>query len=378
MWLNDIEASAMAQVYNLVSLPFAFKHIAVMPDAHTGYGMPIGTVLATTEQIIPNAVGVDIGCGMRAVRFPGIIDMPDAETLRNIMSYIRREVPVGAKKHSTRAHHTLMPSQNDNVLGGICQQEYSNAAKQLGTLGGGNHFIELQRGSDGHLWAMVHSGSRNLGHKVATYYNKLAIMLNKKYASAVPPAFELAHLPLDSQYGQDYIKEMNYCVEFAEANRLQIMCKVIDAVAEVLGLPAWKFDHIDVAHNYARQEHHFGKNVWVHRKGATSARDGEVGIIPGSQGTASYIVHGRGNPESFTSCSHGAGRTMSRSFAKKNLNLDDEIARLDRASVIHNIRTVTDLDEAPSAYKDIDDVMQNQADLVDVYLRLKPLAVVKG
>jgi len=379
MWLDTLEQGAIAQVHNLAQLPFAFKHIAIMPDAHCGYGMPIGGVLATVDQIIPNAVGVDIGCGMRALRFPVEAEHVTRDQLKSICGRIRRMVPVGFKKHSTRAHHTHMPNQDRNVLGGICMQEYSNAAKSLGTLGGGNHFIELQRGSDGFLWAMVHSGSRNLGTKVAKYYNEVAKASNEHWGSAVPKHHELAHLPIKSKQGRDYITEMNYCIEFAKLNREDMMSRVSSAVILELGIEeAWEFKHIDIAHNYARVEHHFGENVIVHRKGATSARNGEIGIIPGSQGTSSYIVKGKGNLESFMSCSHGAGRSMSRSYAKKNLNLEHEKLLLDQQGIVHSVRTESDLDEAVGSYKDIHEVMANQTDLVDIVTELQPLAVVKG
>jgi tRNA-splicing ligase RtcB len=377
MWLDDIEGSAIAQVHNLAQLPFAYRHIAIMPDSHCGYGMPIGAVLATTGQVIPNAVGVDIGCGMRAVKLPTKA-IPTRQELTEICARIRRLVPLGAKKFSNRANHSKMPSQHGHNYE-ICMQEYDNAAKSLGTLGGGNHFIELQEGSDGHLWVMVHSGSRNLGHKVATHYNKIAVNLNQQWSSPVPKGFELAHLPIDSQIGIDYLSEMNYCVEFAKANRREIMDSVLNAVYSVFEpLDNEPYGHIDIAHNYARIENHFGKNVMIHRKGATSAREGEIGIIPGSQGTSSYIVSGKGERESFMSCSHGAGRSMSRSYAKQNLDLDAEIKQLDDMGVVHGVRHISDLDEAPSSYKDIKTVMENQSDLVDILVELKPLAVVKG
>ncbi len=376
MWLDDLESSATEQAKNLARLPFAFKHIAVMPGAHYGYGMPIECILATTGQVIPNAVGVDIGCGMRAVQLP-YTEIPDYTTLCDILGAIRRVVPVGFKKHTTRAHGSKMPD-SDVILGGVCMQEYSNAARSLGTLGGGNHFIELQWGSDDHLWLMIHSGSRNLGHTVANHYNKVAVRLNEKYASGVPKHYELAHLPIDSEEGRDYITEMNYCIEFAKANRNEMMGRVVNILYDALDMDRALPPSIDIAHNYARFEFHFGRDVMIHRKGATSARNGEFGIIPGSQGTSSYIVRGKGNPESFTSCSHGAGRCMSRSKAKAELNLVEEQLILNRQGIVHSVRTESDLDEAVGSYKDIETVMENQTDLVDIVVELKPLAVVKG
>jgi tRNA-splicing ligase RtcB len=224
---------------------------------------------------------------------------------------------------------------------------------------------------------MIHSGSRNLGFKVAKYYNDLAISLNEKWHTQVPKEWQLAFLPLDSEEGQNYMKEMQRCVDFALASRKLMMKAVKDCVVDIVG--GVKFDKmINVAHNFAAIENHFSKNVMVHRKGATMAYDGQIGIVPGSQGTASYIVKGKGNPESFMSCSHGAGRKMGRKQAQRELDLGKEKAALDKLGVIHAIRNVKDLDEAPGSYKDISVVMKNQKDLVDIEVELKPLAVIKG
>ena len=263
----------------------------------------------------------------------------------------------------------------------ITKEEYEKKRKeltgQLASLGSGNHFIEIQKGSDGHIWIMIHSGSRNLGKQVADHYNKVAQQLNEKWFSSVTKEWELAFLPADSDEGQAYIREMNYCVDFALANRKLMMDKIM-AIFEILNKTIDFEPMINIAHNYASLEHHFGKDVWVHRKGATLARKGTIGIIPGSQGTKSYIVEGKGNPESFESCSHGAGRMMGRKQAQKTLNLEEEIKKLDDQGIIHGIRNVKDLDEASGAYKDIDVVMENQSDLVDILVELTPLAVIKG
>jgi len=224
---------------------------------------------------------------------------------------------------------------------------------------------------------MIHSGSRNLGYKVATYYNKLAISLNQRWFSLVPDKHQLAFLPLDTKEGQDYVTDMQTCVRFAEANRSLMMKRVEEAFTEVLDNVEF-YDAIDVAHNYARLENHFGQNVMVHRKGATSAKLGEIGIIPGSQGHHSYIVEGLGNEQSFDSCSHGAGRAMSRTEAIKTLDLEAEIKKLDSLGVIHSVRNKKDLDEAPGSYKDIATVMENQKDLVNIIVELTPLGTVKG
>ena len=379
MWLNEIEDGALEQVKNISNLPFAFHHVAIMPDCHQGYGMPIGSILATERVVIPNAVGVDIGCGLCAVR-TSLTDI-DKETLKKIMGGskefkggIRGIVPVGFNHQNKKENESLLP---DLSLGGeIVSQEFNNAREQIGTLGGGNHFIEIQKGDDGRVWVMIHSGSRNIGFKVAKHYNEIAVSLNEKYWSVVPKSWELAFLPVESQEGQDYIKEMNYCVGFALANRKLMMERVLSVIGEFTG--ATSEPMINIAHNYASLENQFGRNVWVHRKGATKADEGLTGIIPGSQGTNSYIVTGKGNDDSFRSCSHGAGRKMGRKEAERSLNLQDEIAKLDALGVIHGIRNASDLDEAAGAYKPIDEVMENQKYLVDIKVKLTPLAVIKG
>lgn len=379
MWLEEIEDGALEQAKNLANLPFAFKHVAIMPDSHQGYGMPIGGVLATKGVIIPNAVGVDIGCGMCAVK-TSLTEL-DTETLKKIMGEIRKVVPVGFNKHSETQDESLMPQAPD-VLPIICSREYNNALKSLGTLGGGNHFIEIQKGSDGYIWIMIHSGSRNLGKQVADHYNKVAEKLNEKWFSSVDVKKELAFLPIESEEGKAYMNEMNYCVDFALSNRKLIMERIKDIFCNPNFIDAKidiKFgEMINIAHNYARMENHFEENVMVHRKGATLATEDTIGIIPGSQGTKSYIVKGKGNAESFNSCSHGAGRKMGRGQAKRDLILEDEIKRLDDMGVIHAIRGVKNLDEASGAYKDIDEVMENQKDLVEILVELTPFGVIKG
>lgn len=379
MWLDDIENGALEQAKNLANLPFAFKHIALMPDTHQGYGMPIGGVMATTDNIIsPNAVGVDIGCGMCAVKTS--LTEIDTETLKHILGHIRKLIPVGFAHHKKPQNQKLMPWYYNKLLFDgckICIKEYASALKQLGTLGGGNHFIEIQSGSDGHIWIMIHSGSRNLGYQVAKYYNKVATKLNEQWYSSVPTKHELSFLPTYTDEGKSYFQEMRYCVDFALANRSLMMNRAQEAIKKEI--KNVEFDEmINIAHNYCVKEHHYRQNVLVHRKGATRAREGELGIIPGSQGTKSYIVRGKGCKESFMSCSHGAGRQLGRKQAQKILSLEKETKRLNKMGVLHSIRGVKDLDEAPGAYKDINVVMANQADLVNIEVELTPLAVIKG
>ncbi len=378
LWLDDIEEGALAQAKNLANLPFIHKHIAVMPDAHLGYGMPIGGVMATNDVVIPNAVGVDIGCGMCSLRTS--LTNISSNKIKDIMSGIRHAVPLGFKHHKRMQRAELMPKPPEGLTLAdlpIVQQEFDSARTQLGTLGGGNHFIEVQKGSDGYIWIMVHSGSRNLGFKVANFYNKLAGQLNSQWGSKIPPKWQLAFLPLDSLEGRRYLAEMQYCMEFALANRSLMMQRIKD-VFQLIMTPVTFDSFINIAHNYAAMETHYHKNVIVHRKGATRAQAGEYGIIPGSQGSPSYIVRGKGNAESFHSCSHGAGRKMGRKQAQRQLDLEQEVKNLDDQGIIHAVRSRRDLDEATGAYKNIDKVIEGQLDLVEVVVALRPLGVVKG
>jgi tRNA-splicing ligase RtcB len=287
------------------------------------------------------------------------------------MGKIRESIPVGFNHHTKKqALSGVEPS------GPITQQEWQAAHHQVGTLGGGNHFIELQQGSDGHVWAMVHSGSRNVGLKVAKHYHAIARTLNEQWHVSIDPAWDLAFLPLDTPEGRAYLDEMRVCQNFALENRRSMMDRIVEAFSVETGAKEeWRYD---ISHNYARMEHHHGREVMVHRKGAISAREGEIGIIPGSQGTSSYIVKGKGHPESFMSSSHGAGRQMGRTAAQRTLSLADEQRRLDERGILHAIRGVRDLDEAPGAYKDIDMVMKEQSELTEIVTTLEPLAVIKA
>ena len=368
LWLDDMEDSAMSQAKNLAALPFAYKWVAIMPDSHTGYGMPIGGVLATEGVIIPNAVGVDIGCGMGSVQ-TSIVGV-DTETLKKIMGRVRESVPVGFSHHKEPQSWEGFDRAPDLP---IIQQELNSAQKQLGTLGGGNHFIEFQADEQGSFWIMLHSGSRNFGLKTANVYHKTAQSLCERWRVALPDA-DLAFLPMDDQAGQDYYAAMSFCLEFARASRAHMMHAIMSIVNDVTH--AVPVQEVNIHHNYAAIENHYGKNVWVHRKGAIRVREGERGIIPGSMGTSSYIVEGLGNPESFHSSSHGAGRRMGRKEACRVLNLEEEQAKM--TGVVHGLRNAKDLDEAPGAYKDIDTVMDNQKDLVKISARLHPLGSIKG
>ncbi len=371
LWLEDLEEGALQQAKNLANLEIAFRHIAIMPDSHLGYGMPIGGILATKDAIIPNAVGVDIGCGMCSLR-TNVKDI-EVDDLKKILGQIRETVPVGFKHNDEKQGKEWMPELVEDLP--IVSKEYERGRYQVGTLGGGNHFIEIQKGSDGYIWIMVHSGSRNIGYTVANHYHKKAVEETKKRGDDVPK--DLSYFVRGTPGYDSYFKEMNFCIEFALQNRKLMMERVKDAFVEIL--PSVEFSNfINKPHNFAAWETHFGEKLMVHRKGATRAEKGEWGMIPGSQGTSSYLVKGKGNPLSFNSCSHGAGRLMSRAEARRSLDLKQEVAELKKMGVLHALRHKKDLDEAPSSYKDIKEVMALQKDLVDIKVELTPLAVVKG
>ncbi|MRR52273.1 MAG: RtcB family protein [Rhodocyclaceae bacterium] len=370
LWLDDIEPGALAQARNLANLPFAFQWIAVMPDCHQGYGMPIGGVLAARDVVVPNAVGVDIGCGVCAVRTS--LREIDREALKTVMAGIRSRVPLGFAHHKHRVEWSGFDSAPDVR---IIQQELDAARFQLGTLGGGNHFIELQRGPGGAVWIMLHSGSRNFGLKVAEEYHRQARRLCQSRGYALPDP-DLAYLPMDCREATDYLAAMDFALDFARENRFRMVDAAKQALLDVL--PVSFGETVNIHHNYAAVETHYGAEVVVHRKGATAAAAGQTGLVPGSQGAPSYVVRGRGNPESFMSCSHGAGRRMGRNQARRQLDLEQEQRQLDERGIIHSLRGVRDLDEAAGAYKDIAQVMRDQEDLVEVVAELTPLAVIKG
>lgn len=373
MWLENIEEWALDQAKNLANLPFVYKHIAIMPDSHQGYWMPIWGVMATKWVVIPNAVWVDIWCGMCAIKTS--LTWIETKALKEIMSQIRKVIPVWFNKHEEAQDWMFMPhskiSNNSIVMDNI-----ENARRSLWTLWGWNHFIEIQQWDDWHIWIMIHSWSRNLWLQVAKHYNDLAKKLNEEWFSSVPKSHDLAFLPLDSKEGKAYLEEMEYCVDFALANRKLMMGRIKEVFSDNFSNIEFYWEMINIAHNYARLENHW-ENVMVHRKWATSARVWEVWIIPWSQWTNSYIVEWLWNKESFESCSHGAWRVLWRKKAQATLNLEEEIKKLDDMWVIHWMRGKNDLDESVSCYKDIDEVMENQKDLVHILKKLTPLWVIK-
>ena len=326
-WCADIEPEALKQAADLASHPSVDMHVALMPDCHVGYGMPIGGVIASGSAVIPNAVGVDIGCGMGAVKTSLMLDqIGDMGQIRAILDGVKKLVPVGEGNCHRQAQEWQGFAAYTDEIGGkipgwFDKNHIEHDRKNLGTLGGGNHFIELQVSEEGRIWMMLHSGSRNLGYRIAAYYNKLALALNEKWHAKIPGK-DLAFLPAEADEGLDYIRDMNFALRYALENRARMMAAVKSVMLEMF--PGIAFiEEINIHHNYAAHENHFGRNVWVHRKGATSARKDQLGIIPGSMGAFSYIVKGLGNPESFTSCSHGAGRRMGRKEASRNLTLEE-------------------------------------------------------
>ena len=396
LWLEDIEDEALEQARHLARLPFAHKWICLMPDAHMGYGMPIGGVLATKGIVIPNAVGVDIGCGMcfQATNIP--IEILYKETgavgklINGIIGSIKRNIPTGFAKHQTRqVCSSIEASRGDVVTTALSRDNkpgsgleiLENAQFQIGTLGGGNHFIELQADKEDHLCIMLHSGSRNLGKRVCEFYNNVANKLNAEWFSAIDPKWGLGFLPMNSRPGKEYLAWMDFALRFAMENRQKMMHQCLSVVCNMIkkydGFSDLLIeDQINIHHNYAAMENHFGENLMIHRKGATKATTSTVGIIPGSQGTSSYIVQGLGNPDSFMSCSHGAGRRMGRKEATRTLVLADEQAKM--KDIVHGMTQKEDLEEAPGAYKEIDLVLAQQADLVKIIKKLRPIASIKG
>ncbi len=342
--------------------------------------MPIGGVLATKKVVVPNAVGVDIGCGMTAVKTS--LSRIDRKNLENILPDVHSYIPLGFNRHKKAQDHNLMPDPGASPFKiqelPVISREYKNALFQLGTLGGGNHFIEIQKGSDNRIWIMVHSGSRNIGKQVADHYNRLAIQLNKNWNIKGTSDKQLAFLYIDSKEGQRYLSEMNYCINFAFSNRQLILNRIMSVFNEWFKGEVDFTEPINIAHNFANLESHQGHSMIIHRKGATQAFKDQVGIIPGSQGTESYIVKGRGNEESFKSCSHGAGRVLGRKQAQRQLDINKEKAFLEKRNILHSICHKSDLDEAPGAYKNIKKVIEQQSDLVEILVELKPLAVIKG
>jgi tRNA-splicing ligase RtcB len=387
IYTNDIDHSAIQQLLNISNLPIVHPHVAAMPDVHAGIGATVGSVIPTRGAIIPAAVGVDIGCGMNAVRTTlTASQLPD--NLARVRSAIETLVPVGFEQHAYdkvrgSAHARAGRPLNDRLdrivarHKGIMKMQHKFAQTwicQLGTLGGGNHFIELCIDEVQRVWIMLHSGSRGIGNVIGRYFISAARKEMMRHKVNLPDR-DLSYFSEGSELFDDYVEAVDWAQDYAMLNRREMMRRVVAALEP--HVPPFKLDGeaINCHHNYVQQESHFGHKLYVTRKGAISAREGELGIIPGSMGARSYIVRGKGNEESFCSCSHGAGRRMSRGEAKR------KFTRFDLAEQTQGIECRKDggvVDEIPAAYKDIDEVMSHQNDLVEIVHTLKQVVCVKG
>ena len=384
-----IEPEAENQLRNVAQLPFVFRWIAAMPDVHWGIGATVGSVIPTKGAIIPAAVGVDIGCGMMALQTTlNARDLP--ENLKKIRESIERAVPHGrtdnGRKGDRGAWHdipernasvweTLKPAY-DLIVQKHPQLNRGNDVNHLGTLGTGNHFIEVCLDEAENVWLMLHSGSRGVGNRIGTYFIELAKRDMRKFFINLPDQ-DLAYFPEHTEHFDDYVEAVGWAQDFARWNRQLMMDAVVSAIQSSGEVPPFEATAqvINCHHNYVAREKHYDESVLVTRKGAVRAREGDMGIIPGSMGARSYIVRGKGNPESFNSCSHGAGRAMSRNEARRRFTVDDHI-RMTEGVECRKDRDV--IDETPAAYKPIDAVMAAQADLVEIVHTLRQVVCVKG
>ncbi|ELY6211143.1 RtcB family protein [Cronobacter dublinensis] len=390
MWTHGVpvEPEAREQLLKTAKMPFIFKHLAVMPDVHLGKGSTIGSVIPTKGAIIPAAVGVDIGCGMIAVRTSLVAhDLPD--NLSGLRSAIERAVPHGRNVgHGKRDHGSWSntPQDVDNHWATLAPRfkrltdKYPNLLKtnnhqHLGTLGTGNHFIEICLDEQERVWVMLHSGSRGVGNAIGTHFIGLAQKDMQRHIANLPDR-DLAYFEEGSKHYADYIEAVEWAQDFARQNREVMMNRVLAALSAIITKPFMtQQEAVNCHHNYVQKETHFGEEILVTRKGAVSAQKGQMGIIPGSMGAKSFIVRGLGNEESFCSCSHGAGRTMSRTAAKKRFTVEDQI----RATAHVECRKDSDvIDEIPMAYKDIEAVMAAQSSLVEIVHTLRQVVCVKG
>lgn len=396
VWLSGqdkMQEKCIEQAENLARLPFLHKWVCLMPDTHAGAGMPIGGVIAAKDAVIPNAVGTDIGCGMvfAATDIP-VSEIKDIQTgngtmIQSLIGDLMRSIPVGREKFKKIKESQVIDDAKKDLTKYESAPELlpllDEAYFQIGTLGGGNHFIELQEDQDGKLCLMLHSGSRNLGVEICRYFRELAESNAKKWGSTVPEDVCLAYLPTDTAEGQSYLAWMNLAVDYAFENRARMLAVAKETVKTKIE----KFydakvtfsDELNCVHNYASLEHHYGADVWVHRKGAIRIREGELAVIPGAMGSYSYVVEGKGNPESFDTASHGAGRNYSRTAAVETFSVQDVIVDLKEQGIILGKRKKTDVaEECRFAYKDIDEVMAQQTDMVTPVRKLKTVGVIKG
>ncbi|HJY79048.1 MAG TPA: RtcB family protein [Burkholderiales bacterium] len=383
IYTGEIEPAARAQLVNVSKLPIVHHHVAAMPDVHLGIGATVGSVIPTLHAIIPAAVGVDIGCGMMAARLSLDSNQLDEKGLRKVFDQISRDVPVGFAQHKDRDVRDHAAKRFKKQLGLILEKhpgiqkrkgKSTSWAHQLGTLGGGNHFIEVCLDESGQAWVMLHSGSRGIGNAIGTYFIELAKRDAERISLSLPDK-DLAYFPEGAQHFDDYVEAVGWAQDYARANREEMMDLVLEAMQRHLPAFGVTGTAVNCHHNYVERERHFGEEVWLTRKGAIRARAGDLGIIPGSMGARSYIVRGKGAAESFHSCAHGAGRKMSRNAAQKAFSVED-LRTQTEGVVCRKDKGV--LDEIPGAYKDIDEVMANQSDLVEVVHTLKQVLCVKG
>lgn len=388
IWASDLEAEAEQQVRNLANLPFIFKQVSVMPDAHAGKGSTVGTVIATKGAIIPAAVGVDIGCGMIAMKLDFKIDeLMSDEKLKKLRHSIERVIPVGMNTNKIVTEGVMEKFNSLGPVSEVAKNTFNNhermlknALNSLGTLGGGNHFIEICKDQENTCWIMLHSGSRNIGKTLAEIHINKAKGIMKEYFISLPDS-DLAYLAQNTPEFKDYIHDLFWAQRFAFMNRQEMLDRVLREVLYSVGrLNEYKdgkdkYFTVNCHHNYTSIENHFGANIYVTRKGAISAKEGEWGIIPGSMGAKSYIVQGLGNSESFCSCSHGAGRKMSRTKAKAIFTQEDLVKQTEGVECRKDNDVI---DEIPGAYKNIEEVMENQKDLVKSVYELKQVLCVKG
>jgi tRNA-splicing ligase RtcB (3'-phosphate/5'-hydroxy nucleic acid ligase) len=383
VYTGEIEPAARAQLVNISRLPIVHHHVAAMPDVHLGIGATVGSVIPTLRAIIPAAVGVDIGCGMMAARLSLTGNEIDEVSLKKVFAQITRDVPVGFEQHDDRDVRSHAAKSFQRGLKEILEShpgiekrigKRASWTHQLGTLGGGNHFIEVCLDEENRVWAMLHSGSRGIGNAIGSYFIELAKRDAERSQLPLPDR-DLAYFPEGAAHFADYVEAVGWAQDYARANREEMMDLVLDALHR--HLPSFEVTGaaVNCHHNYVERESHYGEQVWLTRKGAIRARDGDLGIIPGSMGARSYIVRGKGNAESFHSCAHGAGRRMSRNAAQKAFTVSDLI---EQTSGVVCRKDKGVLDEIPGAYKDIDEVMANQSDLVEVVHVLKQVLCVKG
>ncbi|MGD2117223.1 MAG: RtcB family protein [Chromatiales bacterium] len=384
IWTTDTQSKALDQLANVSQMPFVHHHVAAMPDVHAGIGATVGSVIPTRGAIVPAAVGVDIGCGMNAIRTSlTAAQLPDS--LRQLRSRIEQAIPVGFDMHRQDPvkRSTITPlaktleviyDKHPGIRKMQRQRSYETWIRQLASLGGGNHFIEICLDENDAVWVMLHSGSRGIGNVIGRYFINLAKHDMGDQLGYLPDK-DLAYFTEGAQYFDDYVEAVGWAQDYAMTNRREMMRLILDALARYLPTFSITKEAINCHHNYVAREHHFGADVYVTRKGAIRAGEGELGIIPGSMGARSYIVRGKGNADSFCSCSHGAGRVMSRTKAKK---LFDQSDLENQTQGVECRKDKGVIDEIPGAYKDIDTVMANQTDLVEVVHSLKQVVCIKG